>query len=63
MRIELDKEKKRMDVDVTRLRNENERLQTELVKKNLMCENLEDEVRKMQAVGKNVEVVNKEKLI
>lgn len=48
---------------MTRLKNQNERMQTELVKKNILCENLEEELKKAQSLNKNIDIINKEKLI
>ncbi len=40
--MEVDQAKKKMENEMTKLKNDNEKLQTDLVKKNLQCENLED---------------------
>ncbi len=59
----MDQAKKKMDNEMSHLKNENEKLQTDLVKKNIMCENLEDELKRMQALNKNIEIINREKLV
>ena len=61
--MEVDQAKKKMDNEMSHLKNENEKLQTDLVKKNIMCENLEDELKRMQALNKNIEIINREKLV
>lgn len=38
-------------------------MQTDLVKKNILCENLQEELKKLQAMNKNIEIINKEKLV
>ena len=48
---------------MTKMKNDNEKLQTDLVKKNLQCENLEDELKRLQALNKNIEIMNREKLV
>jgi hypothetical protein len=48
---------------MTKLKNDNEKLQTDLVKKNLLCENLEDDLKRLQALNKNIEIMNREKLV
>ena len=48
---------------MTKLKNDNEKLQTDLVKKNLQCENLEDDLKRLEALNKNIEIMNREKLV
>lgn len=48
---------------MTRLTNQNEKLQTDLLKKTNDCDELEAEFKKLEYVNKNMERLNKEKLI
>lgn len=62
-RMEVDQIVKKFEIEVSRLTNENQRLQTDLLNRNLAQEGLEAEVKKLESVSKNAEKISKEKLI
>ena len=62
-RMQVDNMRKKYEVQLTRLTNQNEKLQTDLLKKTNDCDELEAEFKKLEYVNKNMERLNKEKLI
>jgi hypothetical protein len=62
-RMEVDQIKKKYEIEVTRLSNQNEKLQTDLLNKSIAYENLEGEFKKLEHVNKNIDRINKEKLV
>lgn len=52
-RMEVDQIVKKFEIEVSRLTNENQRLQTDLLNRNLAQEGLEAEVKKLESVSKN----------
>ena len=44
---------------MTRLTNQNEKLQTDLLNKSLSLENLESEFKKLEHINKNIDKINK----
>lgn len=60
--MEFDQQNK-LQINKNRLKNKNQKLLTEMFKRNIHCENLKDELKKSHALSKNIEIINKEKLI
>jgi hypothetical protein len=61
--MEIDQIKKKFELDMERISNDNKRLKSELLNRNLAYENLEEEFRKMESSNKILERINKDKLI
>lgn len=61
--MQVDQIEKRYEIQVTRLTNQNEKLQTDLLNKSIAFENLEGEFKKLEHINKNIERINKEKLL
>jgi multidrug resistance efflux pump len=61
--MELDQIKKKYELELTRLTNSNERLQTELSNKKIDYEKLEAEFKKISGQYRNIDKLNKEKLV
>jgi hypothetical protein len=61
--MEIDQIKKKFELDIERISNDNKRLKSELLNRNLAYENLEEEFRKMESSNKILERINKDKLI
>ena len=52
-----------MEVELTKLMNENEKLQTGLQQKSLALDNMEEEFKKLEHVNKVMDRINKDKLV
>lgn len=61
--MEVDQIRKKFQIEVSKLTNQNEKLQTDLLNKSIAYENLEGEFKKLQFVNKNIDRINKEKLV
>ena len=58
-RMEVDQVTKKFEVEVSRLTNQNEKLQTDLLNKSIAFENLENEFKKLEHINKNIDRINK----
>lgn len=63
MRLETDQMRKKMEVELTKIMRQNEKLQNDLHQKTLALQKLEDEFKKLEHVNKNIDKINKDKLI
>ena len=61
--MEVDQIRKKYQLDLTRLTNNNEKLQTELSNKKIDYEKLETEFKKISGQYRNIDKLNKEKLV
>ena len=61
--MEVDQIRKKYELDLTRLTNNNEKLQTELSNKKIDYEKLESEFKKISGQYRNIDKLNKEKLV
>ncbi len=61
--MELDQATRRIEIEMTHLKNDNEKLQTDLLKKNIQYDNLEEDMKKLQSMNKNIDIINREKLV
>ncbi len=62
-RMEVDQIRKKMEIELTRLMSENEKLQNVVQQKTIGLENLEEEFKKLEHINRNVEKINKERLV
>ena len=62
-RMEVDQIRKKCEIEITRLNNLNEKLQTDLLNKEIAFGELESEFKKLEHINKNIDKINKEKMI
>ena len=62
-RMEVDQIRKKFEIELSRLTNQNEKLQTDLLNKSIAFESLENEFKKLEHINKNIDRINKEKLL
>ena len=58
-RMEVDQIRKQSEIEISRLTNQNEKLQTDLLNKSIALENMDNEFKKLEHVNKNIERINK----
>ena len=62
-RMEVDQLRRKMEIELTKLMSENEKLNTNLQNKSIAFDNLEEEFKKLEHINKNVDRISKEKLV
>ena len=62
-RMEVDQMRRKMEVELTKLMSQNEKLANNLQSKTISLENLEEQFKKLEHINKNVDRINKEKLV
>lgn len=61
--MEVDQVRKKFEIEVSKLTSQNEKLQTDLLNKSIAFENLENEFKKLEHINKNIDRINKQKLV
>ena len=61
--MEVDQITKTFEIEVTKLTNHNQKLQTDLLQRSIAVETLEGELKKIENTNRNIEKINKEKML
>ena len=61
--MEVDQIRKKCEIEITRLSNLNEQLQTDLLNKEVAYGELQGEFKKLEHINKNIDRINKEKML
>lgn len=62
-RMQVDQITKTFEIEVSKLNNQNQKLQTDLLQKSIALQNLEGEMKKIENTNRNIQKINKEKML